>query len=41
MNPTVAIVRSPHAEGLPLPAYESAQAGGHGPARRGCWRICC
>lgn len=28
MNPTVSIVRLPHAEGLPLPAYETAQAAG-------------
>ena len=28
MTPTVAIVRLPHAEGLPLPAYETAQAAG-------------
>ena len=28
MNPTVPIVRLPHAEGLPLPAYETAQAAG-------------
>lgn len=28
MNPIVPIVRLPHAEGLPLPAYESAQAAG-------------
>jgi dUTP pyrophosphatase len=27
-NPTVPIVRLPHAEGLPLPAYETAQAAG-------------
>ena len=28
MNPIVPIVRLPHAEGLPLPAYETAQAAG-------------
>ena len=28
MNPTVPIVRLPHAADLPLPAYESAQAAG-------------
>ena len=28
MNPTVPIVRLPHGEGLPLPAYETAQAAG-------------
>ena len=28
MTPTVPIVRLPHAEGLPLPAYETAQAAG-------------
>ena len=28
MNPTVPITRFPHAEGLPLPAYETAQAAG-------------
>ncbi len=28
MNPTVPIVRLPHAKGLPLPAYETAQAAG-------------
>ena len=28
MNPTVPIVRLPHAVGLPLPAYETAQAAG-------------
>jgi len=28
MNPTVAILRLPHAEGLPLPAYETAGAAG-------------
>jgi len=28
VNPTVPIVRLPHAEGLPLPAYETAQAAG-------------
>ena len=28
MNPTVPITRLPHAEGLPLPAYETAQAAG-------------
>ncbi len=28
MNPTVPIVRLPHAEGLPLPAYETVQAAG-------------
>lgn len=28
MTPTIPIVRLPHAEGLPLPAYESAQAAG-------------
>ena len=28
MSPTVPIVRLPHAEGLPLPAYETAQAAG-------------
>jgi dUTP pyrophosphatase len=28
MNPVVAITRLPHAEGLPLPAYESALAAG-------------
>lgn len=27
-NPTVPIVRLPHGEGLPLPAYETAQAAG-------------
>ena len=28
MTPTVPITRLPHAEGLPLPAYETAQAAG-------------
>lgn len=28
MSPTIPIVRLPHAEGLPLPAYETAQAAG-------------
>ena len=28
MNPTVPITRLPHGEGLPLPAYETAQAAG-------------
>ena len=28
MSPTVALQRLPHAEGLPLPAYETAQAAG-------------
>jgi dUTP pyrophosphatase len=28
VNPTVPITRLPHAEGLPLPAYETAQAAG-------------
>ena len=28
MNPTIPIVRLPHAEGLPLPAYETASAAG-------------
>ncbi len=28
MNPTVPVVRLPHAEGLPLPTYETAQAAG-------------
>ena len=28
MNPTVPITRLPHAEGLPLPTYETAQAAG-------------
>jgi dUTP pyrophosphatase len=28
VNPIVPIVRLPHAEGLPLPAYETAQAAG-------------
>jgi dUTP pyrophosphatase len=28
MNPTVAVRRLPHGEGLPLPAYETAQAAG-------------
>jgi dUTP pyrophosphatase len=28
VNPTVPIVRLPHAQGLPLPAYETAQAAG-------------
>jgi dUTP pyrophosphatase len=28
MIPTVAVVRLPHAEGLPLPAYETANAAG-------------
>ena len=28
MNPTVPIVRLPHGAGLPLPAYETAQAAG-------------
>ncbi|MDB5423293.1 MAG: dut [Phenylobacterium sp.] len=28
MNPTVPIVRLPHGQGLPLPAYETAQAAG-------------
>ena len=28
MTPTVPVVRLPHAEGLPLPAYETAQAAG-------------
>jgi dUTP pyrophosphatase len=28
VNPVVPIVRLPHAEGLPLPAYETAQAAG-------------
>jgi len=28
VNPTVPIVRLPHAEGLPLPAYETLQAAG-------------
>ena len=28
MNPTVPIQRLPHGEGLPLPAYETAQAAG-------------
>jgi dUTP pyrophosphatase len=28
VNPTVPIVRLPHGEGLPLPAYETAQAAG-------------
>jgi len=28
VSPTVPIVRLPHAEGLPLPAYETAQAAG-------------
>ena len=28
MTPTIPIVRLPHAEGLPLPAYETAQAAG-------------
>jgi dUTP pyrophosphatase len=28
MNLTISIVRLPHAEGLPLPAYESVQAAG-------------
>ena len=28
MSPTVPITRLPHAEGLPLPAYETAQAAG-------------
>ena len=28
MTPTVPIVRLPHAQGLPLPAYETAQAAG-------------
>ena len=28
MNPPVPIVRLPHGEGLPLPAYETAQAAG-------------
>ena len=28
MTPNVAVKRLPHAEGLPLPAYESAQAAG-------------
>ena len=28
MNPTIAIVRLPHAEGLPLPAYETEHAAG-------------
>ena len=28
MNPTVPITRLPHAQGLPLPAYETAQAAG-------------
>lgn len=28
MSPTVPIVRLPHAEGLPLPTYETAQAAG-------------
>jgi dUTP pyrophosphatase len=28
VNPVVAVVRLPHAEGLPLPAYETANAAG-------------
>ena len=28
MNPTIPIVRLPHAQGLPLPAYETASAAG-------------
>jgi dUTP pyrophosphatase len=28
VNPTIPILRLPHAEGLPLPAYETAQAAG-------------
>ena len=28
MSPTVPIMRLPHGEGLPLPAYETAQAAG-------------
>ena len=28
MSPTIPIVRLPHAEGLPLPAYETALAAG-------------
>ena len=28
MNPTIAVVRLAHAEGLPLPAYETAHAAG-------------
>jgi dUTP pyrophosphatase len=28
MSPTVAVVRLPHGEGLPLPAYETAHAAG-------------
>jgi dUTP pyrophosphatase len=28
VNPTISIVRLPHAEDLPLPSYESAQAAG-------------
>jgi dUTP pyrophosphatase len=28
MSPTVAVVRLPHGQGLPLPAYESAHAAG-------------
>jgi dUTP pyrophosphatase len=28
LNPTIPIQRLPHADGLPLPAYESAQAAG-------------
>ena len=28
MSPTVAVTRLPHAEGLPLPAYETAHAAG-------------
>ena len=28
MSPTVAVMRLPHAEGLPLPAYETANAAG-------------
>ncbi|HZC15616.1 MAG TPA: dUTP diphosphatase [Caulobacteraceae bacterium] len=28
MNPSIEIVRMPHAEGLPLPAYETAHAAG-------------
>jgi dUTP pyrophosphatase len=28
LNPTIPIQRLPHAEGLPLPAYETAQAAG-------------
>lgn len=28
MTPTLRVVRLPHAEGLPLPAYETAQAAG-------------